>query len=147
MRILILTTIWLLGGCATSFYENMMADGNTWRVKVSDLGECNGYSSVDKCISGLQPLVTKRGTELCGKKPERVFACSKNSAEGELVGVACSVQCNDATTVRLKSPLEPATTGDVPLKTDQEVVKKAKRCQEKGGVWLNNICQIDLGAP
>lgn len=25
-----------------------------------------------------------------------------------------------------------------------EIVKKAKKCQEKGGVWINNICQLDI---
>ena len=25
-----------------------------------------------------------------------------------------------------------------------EIIKKAKKCQEKGGVWINNICQLDI---
>ena len=29
-------------------------------------------------------------------------------------------------------------------KPDVETIRKAKRCQEKGGLWVNDVCQIEI---
>jgi hypothetical protein len=135
----------LLFGCATTASEHMMADGNTWSLKINDLSECNGFSSNNTCVSGIMPLIERRATELCGKAPQRIFACGK-STDGGIVGVRCSVQCDDAATVRVKESKGSISPDNKPAleKLDQEVIKKAKRCQDKGGMWINDSCQIDI---
>lgn len=143
---LILVACLACASCATTVSEHMLADGNTWSVKVNAIGKCNGYSSNETCISGIKPLVETRATELCGKSPQRVFACGKSGDDG-MVGVRCNVQCDEAKTVKVRGPAEGLdAVQTVPKKLNQDVVKKAKRCQEKGGVWVNDSCQIDVEA-
>ena len=143
MRFLVLIAMVVLGGCATTVSENMMPDGNTWRVKVNALDKCSGFSSVESCVDAIRPLIANRGSELCGRRPDRVFGCVKSTA-GEIVGVICNVQCNEATTVQIKGKSDTAVASAPPKKIDSDVFQKAKRCQEKGGVWLNDGCQINV---
>lgn len=144
MRLFVFMATVLLGGCATLVNDQMMADGNTWRVKMTSLDKCNGFTSIESCIEGIRPLIMKRGSELCGRRPERVFGCTKSMGGGEPINVSCNVQCNEATTIRVKGQSDAAVANAPPTKADSETFNKAKRCQEKGGVWLNGGCQISV---
>jgi hypothetical protein len=129
----------ILVGCATTYSDNMMADGNTWNISVSDIPSCNGYMSSDSCVNALMPKIKQRGEQICSKPPYRIFACGKTTQSG-LVAVACNIQCKEVAQIQLKGS-EPQQSEEI---VDKNILAKAKKCQERGGVWVNNSCQISL---
>jgi len=136
MKLLLLIILLATVSC-TGYREKMLYDGNTWSVWVKDIGECNGYSSAKTCVAGLIGEVKWRGTHLCGKTPHRIFGCGKTSGDP---GIKCKVQCNSTVRRELVEPIQP-----VQQQLTSSIIKKAKRCQKKGGVWISNACHIDVG--
>ena len=137
MKYFILCIATLAVSC-TGVRDRMLSDGNTWAIWVKDIGECNGYSSADTCINNLESQVAARGSRICGKDPHRVYGCVKTSNPG----VECKVQCEPNVRREIVEPVQPEPRKNVGASKD--VLKKAKKCQKKGGVWVNNSCQIIL---
>ncbi len=138
----IVTLVFFLTGCGLYFRNWPVGDGNTWQVNASNVSaDCNGYSSAASCIGVLQPKVELHATEICGKKPYRIFLCEKlGNAVNGLAGIGCKVQCNEGTQVQIVGDKSQADTSP----PTADVVSKARKCQAKGGVWLNNSCQVTV---
>lgn len=139
---LALMTALMLSACWSPGYRaNMMADGNTWDVAASDYSLCGGsWHSTDDCFKNLMPLIERRSVETCGQKPVRIYNCG-HRRPNEAREVGCSVQCKEAPIVQIQEPVSPAQQTRAP---NSEILKKAKVCQKKGGVWINDRCQIDI---
>jgi hypothetical protein len=43
-----------------------------------------------------------------------------------------------------KPPRQPSKSETQGAPSNSDIIKKAKRCQEKGGIWVNDSCQITL---
>ena len=132
----------LVSGCASGTSQQLLPDGNTWDVRVVNLSKCTGHTSVDACVNSLEPVVSSQGERLCGKHPNRIFNCGKyQDASGGWIGVGCYVQCNEHSTIDIgnSSPLKVDT---VSPPVDADVIRQAKYCQQKGGVWVNNGCMF-----
>lgn len=143
--IVIITISNLLLGCITPGYiEEMQPDGNSWKVTyiggVSD--KCyGGFTSDDAaCANSLKPFVIKRATELCGGQPERIYACGRPGSQN---AVKCVVECKKSSQ-EIKEAQIPANEVKNSLGPDKSAIEKAKKCQAKGGVWVNDVCQIDV---
>lgn len=87
----LLSLLLLLSSCATTdtkyiTSENMLPDGVTWKVRVSEF-KCEtdqplfGLSEKDReqlfepCRKDILEAATQHGNELCGKAPHRLFNC------------------------------------------------------------------------
>jgi hypothetical protein len=127
-----------LESCATTYRDRMMDDGNTWKIAVSDLNSCNGFSSTDSCVRALKPMIDARATQACSAPPFRIFECGKTTLNAR-VALACRVHCKDPTQIQIKIKETEQNTV-----VDKDLLTKAKKCQDKGGVWVNNSCQISL---
>ena len=133
---LFLTSCWSPG-----YRANMMADGNTWDIAASDYSLCGGtWHSTDDCIKNLIPIIERRAIETCGQKPLRIYNCG-HRRPNEAREVACSVQCKEAPKFQIQEPISPSNP---PKSPSAETIKRAKVCQKKGGVWINDTCQIDV---
>ncbi len=135
--------------CASpGFKEQMMADGNTWNIiyggAMASFSGCNGsFSSDETCIDSSIPHILQRAKELCSDFPTRVFACGRIGSTNQ---VSCNIQCkkNPKQEVVISEDKVPARLPEMQDK-DAGAIKKAKRCQLKGGIWINDLCQIDIG--
>lgn len=76
---------------ATQLSETMLPDGRTWQVKSKV--DCIDNQSANKCKDRLQEIVTKYGSELCGKTPERVFACAVRGEYDYTIVGSCYLTC------------------------------------------------------
>jgi hypothetical protein len=145
--------IWVsLFGCAFSptFRDELMSDGNTWRIQLQDFsGGCGGYTSSDDCMKALVPKITRMGQERCNRDPYRVFGCGvidPSNIWGKKA-VSCNVQCKESPKqdIEVVRDHESSTKSVVPSSSgDENLLKKAKICQKKGGVWVNNMCVLDI---
>ena len=129
----------LLSACGTRVAHNMLADGNTWDVRAANPAMCSGYTSVETCIQNLRPVIEAQARNVCGKEPTRISNCQfAYNAVGGVHGLQCYAKCEERTTIEVQAPSTRSSTRGV----DPEIAAKAKRCQEKGGVWINDICQL-----
>lgn len=56
--------------------------------------------------------------------------------------------CDEFGKYRLAQGAKPASVGASAAKpSDGDVMAKAKRCQTKGGVWINDMCRVELEEP
>lgn len=137
-------TLSSLMGCITPGYrDEMQPDGNTWKIAYGTTagmfpGCRGGFSSDESCVEAALPHVLKRAEHVCSAKPYRIYACGRRV--GSVNEVECIVQCKENPRQEL---IVPATTSS-PQKVSEETVKKAKKCQSKGGVWVNDTCQINV---
>ena len=110
--------LFTLSGCAihkTYVSEEMLPDGNTWKVNVmKQVGRGHEKSCMKKlnikrrrdskvvdCVSKLIQSETDedfniRSVELCGKKAHRIFGCGTpvNKRPNQLPTVMCYVECS-----------------------------------------------------
>lgn len=80
-------------GCASSrvlYTEEMLPDGKTWRIHILE-PLCN--KGAEACNKRTSELIDQRARELCGKLPERVFACSIAYVGSGRIDDACYVEC------------------------------------------------------
>ncbi len=129
-------------GCVSAGYQNeMQPDGNSWKIsygtKFGGFEGCNGFpSDNDPCFAAAMPYIEGRGAELCSAKPYRIYGCVR---KGTNAIIECIVQCN----ANPRHEVVPATT-EMKKGVTENIKKNAKKCQSKGGVWINDSCQIDL---
>jgi hypothetical protein len=129
----------ILSACATRAAQSMLPDGNTWDMRAANPSKCAAYNSVDTCIMNLRPVIEAQARNVCGKEPARISNCQfAQNAVGGLHGLQCYVKCDERTTIEVQAPAAQTSTRGI----DPEVVAKAKRCQSKGGVWINDVCQL-----
>ena len=97
-----------------------------YEVSVRNYGDCGGiWHGKSMCIENLRPQITSLAADVCGKKPNAVRDCSEREvSEGR--EVFCTVECNE------------------PPKVSSSVIRKARLCQERGGIWIDDRCEIDL---
>lgn len=81
-----------ISGCVSYQNEVLMTDGRTWRIHVVHTTQCNGYTSVESCVTRLTPAVRARAEQLCGGPPSRLFGCSK--IQGGNFGIMCYATCS-----------------------------------------------------
>jgi hypothetical protein len=133
----------LTAGCITPQYSTqMLADGNTWKIRYGQTApweSCVGWiDDPQECIADGERHIRQIAESVCGETPYRVFSCGELSTGNY---VECDVQCKKMPELRTfdstKSPprVRPAA-GDV--------LEHAKKCQLKGGIWVNDTCQISL---
>lgn len=142
----------LLSGCYTPhLHKQMQPDGKTWDVTYgrldADVKGCAWSTSVENCVIALKPGLEKHGVELCNGQPKRIFSCTKR----ERGAIGCLVECpedlvNSKSGERKKdiSDSNEASAAPKQEKVSKSVIEKAKKCQAKGGVWVNDSCQIDI---
>jgi hypothetical protein len=129
---------------STTVNEEMLPDGNTWKIAVSPGGfpaPCKMTTSVEECIQVAKPTIEQRAREICNGTPNRIFSCLK-TVLGGFYAVTCSIKCKEANEVKVLKDEEPPVTP--PSQKDETVFKKAKKCQAKGGIWVNDKCQIEV---
>ena len=138
----IFVVVTMLWGCVSVGYQNeMLPDGNSWKISYGTtfggFENCLNYPGDDaSCIPDALPHIERRGAELCSAKPYRIYGCSRHL---RYAIVECLVQCN----ANPRHEVVPATT-EVKKGVTENIKKNAKKCQSKGGVWINDSCQIDL---
>jgi len=84
----------VLQGCASNrviVREYMLPDGHTWLIRAKEI-YCRDLETPD-CKSKTLSWAERYGTELCGKKPDRVFACFFGGTENDTAGIQCYVDC------------------------------------------------------
>ena len=132
-----------LAGCMTPRYSTqMLADGNTWKIRYGQAApweSCLGWLDDPKeCTADGERHIRKIAASVCGEIPYRVFSCGEVNVGNY---VECDVQCKKTPEFRTvdSEKLSPSTATATP-----EVIERAKKCQIKGGVWVNDTCQIPL---
>ena len=139
IRILFFMIVMMQFSCARNFTIKPQGEG-VYKVWASDLGECHGFSGVETCSEGLKPLIQSRASrELCNGNIGPLYGCGKDSLNG-FVAFACMVEC-------IKEPEKVITNSneDEPAKPPTKaILEKAKKCQGKGGVWVNDSCQVEI---
>ena len=97
-----------------------------YEVSVQNYGDCGGiWHGKNMCIENLRPQITSLGADICGKQPNAIRDCAeRDGASGR--EVYCMVECN------------------APPRVANSVIRKARLCQERGGVWIDNRCELDL---
>ncbi len=142
LKLVLASTLLILSGCNISYRQAMLPDGNTWQINASEVGKCSGFTSEESCVRRLRPRIEERARELCGREAFRIFGCEKLNRATSLVGIGCKVACNAGQQIQI--------LGDSPLTSSysesitKDTFEKAKKCQQKGGVWLNGGCQIEI---
>ena len=101
-------------------------ESGTYEVSVQSYQDCGGiWHGKNMCIENLRPQIYSLGSDICGKKPYAIGDCAEREGpDGR--EVYCVVQCNQ------------------PTKVNKSVLQKARLCQEKGGIWIDNRCELDL---
>jgi hypothetical protein len=129
-----------LSGCWTTAYQTqMMPDGITWDIAHQNYDKCGGaWHSKDECIENLKPDVEAKAVEICGEVPFRFYNCGYR-ASGNSRKVSCLVQCKQMQDIKTVAPDE-----SKPKIVPKVLMEKAKKCQQRGGVWVNDSCQIPI---
>mgnify|MGYP003331940847 CR=1 FL=1 len=139
---IIIGSLFILGCWPNQFIQEPIGEsGNMFRVGAAEYDLCGGnWHTVEDCINNLRPEIDRRAKEACGKKPLRTFGCGHTSRDGSRKGrfVTCTIQCDQ----HVKRQI--IEENKKPTKIDRDIVKKAKKCQKNGGVWINDICQLIL---
>lgn len=143
----------VLIGCAHQTYttDKFLPDGNTWEVTCDITGfnnpcaPINGGISNPKCKTVLDQCVHERGVALCQGDYHKKFACALASGKGW----ECKVQCKEFAEIKTirDGDREKEKTKDNqpnPALDRQDKLNKAKKCQSKGGLYIDGRCEIDL---
>lgn len=145
---IILIVICLNNCHGTLWNEKLLPDGITWRVTVAPEDWPFGcgitkYTAVkDECLGHAKSLINRKAFVLCGKKPERIFACSGTILYPS-VGVTCNVRCKKNVERKIIQTSSKETPAPPPL-TRKEKIERAKKCQKKGGVYIEGKCEIEI---
>lgn len=117
----------LVASCGTKANSHLI-DGKygLYEVSVQNYGNCGGiWHGKNMCIENLRPQITGLGADICGKTPHAIRDCSERDVEKGRE-VFCMIECNK------------------PPKVSNSIIRKARLCQERGGIWIENRCEIDL---
>jgi hypothetical protein len=141
----------LLTGCAT----NLSEAGR--KIKIHDAGSVSGCTSLGD-VTGESPSLLSGGdygvfyaTVDARNKAARIpeadtLVITDNQSRrlgGEVFGIAYN--CHPQRTVTIpKAPVATAPKAPVPVVPRDGIFEKAKKCQARGGVWVNNQCVIQI---
>jgi hypothetical protein len=147
MRLGIFIILLLSTSCASPGYrQDLLADGNTWKIGygIDHPGlaytwpGCSGFhGSAEECIPAAKPHIRQQGKVVCGKDPHRIYSCGVKQSSHF---VECLVECNPRPQIEVSGESAPASPQKDTL--ERSTIIKAKKCQERGGVWVNDSCHI-----
>ncbi len=161
-RVLSLLMLLLISGCATHLTESgtrikLVEDSNSELLK-----NCNRLDSVrgetDSFLSGGEYGVfyaTNDARNKAGRIASADTLVITNNENrhfgGEVTGIAYNCSAPRITQVQTTQPVErkPREAAGKPAETSSkkisnEIFEKAGKCQSKGGVWVNDVCIIQI---
>ena len=118
----------ILTSCAKTKVQTKVLDRKyqVYEVALKSFEDCGGlWQGSETCVANLRPQVRAVATSLCGKPPSKIHSCSTREAESGRE-VYCVVECSELPNV------------------NESVLIKAERCQQQGGVWVNDRCELKL---
>lgn len=152
MKFLALLTCMVLAGCATPLTQNGRSITTVNSVAselVSDckrIGVVNGYAQPGWGNDvGLQQALNDARNK-AGNIPSAdtmAISLSNRLANGGEV-TAFVYNCKEKNVQLIKNVTESGQEKPLAQAPSKDVFAKAKKCQEKGGVWLNSQCVISI---
>ena len=126
--LVVICAAWPLVSCVGPTRHRMLPDG-TWQI-TSDAGGTYSEARAESEFKERVQIICPQGY--------KVISYSKVRLRGITDGVVARITCDgDKRTVAKDNPQRSTFSRAARL-------KKAKKCQSKGGVWLDGLCVIDL---